>query len=401
MEKELLACALHSRQDYELITEHIKVKDKTHTKEFQVVLTKIGEYYDRDKDAQSVSPEIIVAQLVDSVRSEKLASRLTEYIQAAVAAQPSVPNVRAVVLSAQRQGIADRLAAALVEGDTSKAKELMDEYNSLNEQEEEREDDDVLVGADIAALMEQEYDPTNVIRLYPEALNRRLDAGAKRGHHVTVFGMSNIGKTAFNVNLGSGIAHQGKRTMHLINEDRKEDLYIRYVSNLSGMDKHSIRDNPALAESKARANGLDNVVVIDIKPGSPAQIRHFIQKYKPDAVIVDQLRNLQVKADSRVNQLERAATEMRNIAKECNVLVISVTQAGDSGRDKLVLDGGDIDFSNVGIPAQADLLIGIGANDEYMGQELRMLTLIKNKIGAMEESFPVKINRPLSRYLNV
>ena len=52
-------------------------------------------------------------------------------------------------------------------------------------------------------------------------------------------------------------------------------------------------------------------------------------------------------------------------------------------------------------PAQADLLIGIGANDEYMGQELRMLTLIKNKIGAMEESFPVKINRPLSRYLNV
>ena len=118
-------------------------------------------------------------------------------------------------------------------------------------------------------------------------------------------------------------------------------------------------------------------------------------------MIVDQLRNLQVKADSRTNQLEAAATAMRNIGKECNVLMVSVTQAGDSGRDKLILDDGDIDFSNTGIPAQADLLIGIGVDPDHEARDLRVLSIIKNKIGGIEDHFPVRINRLLSRYGNV
>ena len=70
------------------------------------------------------------------------------------------------------------------------------------------------------------------------------------------------------------------------------------------------------------------------------------------------------------------------------------------GDERYVL-GNYIITHNTGIPAQADVLIGIGCSEEYEAQELRMLTLIKNKIGAIEEHFPVKINRPLSRYLNV
>lgn len=348
MEKELLACALHSRQDYELLVGYLNSKSSAYTKEFQVVFGKIGEYYERDKEAQVVSPEVLIAQLAESVRSEKLVTRLTEMVNESVAAQASVPNVRDVAHSAKRQEVADKLAALLVGGEHGdKITDLLEQYTELrNHSTVDEIEDDVMLRVDVASLLEQEYDPTNVIRLFPESLNRRLDGGAKKGHHITVFARPNIGKTAFTVNLGSGIAHQGKRVMHLINEDRKEDVYIRYVSNLAGMDKHSIRDNPKLAEEKARANGLDNVIVINIKPGTPDQIRHYIKKFQPDAVIVDQLRNLQVKADSRVNQLESAATAMRNIAKELNVLMVSVTQAGDSARNKLVLDDGDIDFSN-------------------------------------------------------
>src|SRR5690606_2030543 len=113
---------------------------------------------------------------------------------------------------------------------------------------------------------------------------------------------------------------QGKRVMHLINEDRAQDLYLRYVSCLSGKSKHEIRDSPKEAEEVARSRGLDNVIVINIKPGTPEQIKHLISKYQPDAVIVDQLRNLQVRAENRTTQLEKAATEMRNVAKFCDVL---------------------------------------------------------------------------------
>lgn len=404
MEKDLLACALHSRQDYELILSYITVKSNSYSKEFQLLMGKVGEYYARDSETQGVSPDVLLAQIGETLRNEKVVTRLTEFVNDARSSAVSITNVKAVVLLAKQQEVADKLSAALVTDlGSDKIDALVEELTNLRSRTslDECEDEDVMHDVDLAMLLNHEYDPANVIEILPKSLNNRLDVGAKKGHHIVVFARPNIGKTAFTVNLGSGIARQGKRVLHLINEDRKEDVYIRYVSNLSGMDKHSIRANVPEADRLARAAGLDNVIVINIKPGTPDQIRYFIDKYKPDAVIVDQLRNLNVKADSRVNQLDFAATQMRNIGKEKNVLMISVTQAGDSARDKLVLDDGDIDFSNTGIPAQADLLIGIGCDAEYESLGLRMLNLIKNKIGAIEEHFPVKILKALSRYVSV
>lgn len=404
MEKDLLACALHSRQDYDLILSYISVKSNSYSKEFQLLMGKVGEYYSRDSDAQSVSSDVLLAQIGETLRNEKMVTRLAEFVGDANAGTASLANVKAVVLLAQQQEVADKLSAALVTDlGSEKIDALVQQLTELRARNslDECEDEDVMHNVDLIYLMNQEYDPANVIEILPKSLNSRLDVGAKKGHHIIVFARPNVGKTAFTVNLGCGIARQGKRILHLINEDRKEDVYLRYVSNLAGMDKHSIRTNPSEADRLARANGLDNVIVINIKPGTPDQIRHYIDKYKPDAVIVDQLRNLIVKADSRTNQLEASATALRNIGKEKNVLMIGVTQAGDSARDKLVLDDGDIDFSNTGIPAQADLLIGIGMDAEYEAQGLRMLNLIKNKIGAIEEHFPVKIIKSLSRYVSV
>ena len=43
MEKDLLACALHSRADYELILNYISVKSAAYSKEFQLLMGKVGE----------------------------------------------------------------------------------------------------------------------------------------------------------------------------------------------------------------------------------------------------------------------------------------------------------------------------------------------------------------------
>lgn len=408
MERELLRCALTSRQDYELITQHINTKtagrkSSAYSQEFQVLMDRVGKYYERDPTADVANIEVIGAQIEESIRSEKLVSRLKDILSEAAGSSVSVTNVREVVLLAQEQEVADKLAAALVAGDRAKADTLIVELQSLraNSLLMEEEEDDVLNCVDLSVLLESEYDPTNVIEIYPKSLNDRLDAGARKGHHIIILAPVNMGKTACCVNIGSGVGYQGKKVLHLINEDRAQDVYVRYVSNLSGMTKHEIRDDPQGANEKARARGLDNVFVKDIKPGTPEQIKHFIKKYEPEVVIVDQLRNLQMKAENRTNQLERAATEMRNIAKQDKVLMISVTQAADSARDKLVLDSGDVDSSNVGIPAQADLLIGIGADEAAKAEGVRWLSIIKNKISGTEDHFPCKINTMLSRYTNV
>jgi hypothetical protein len=82
-------------------------------------------------------------------------------------------------------------------------------------------------------------------------------------------------------------------------------------------------------------------------------------------------------------------------------VVVSVTQAGDSANNKEILDMGDVDFSNTGIPAQADVMIGMGVTPALDQQGVRMLSLPKNKIGGDHSNFLVRINPFLSRVTSI
>ena len=81
--------------------------------------------------------------------------------------------------------------------------------------------------------------------------------------------------------------------------------------------------------------------------------------------------------------------------------MLSVTQGADSCRNKLILDTGDVDSSNVGIPAQADVMIGIGMDATMEAEGTRMLSMPKNKISGNHDAFPVRINPQLSRITSV
>lgn len=406
MEKQLLAISLASKEDYLLVKNYIDLKSTSYSKEFQVLIGKTGEYYARDSTAEHVVPEVLVAQLAESVRSDKLLDRLSGFVSEAVAASSSGVNVRAVVMLAKQQEVADKLAAALV-SDVGNAKvdQLMGQLVELRKADVLVEDSssniELYHGVDLMELMEKEYDPENIIKIYPLAISDRLDGGAHPGHHIVVFARPETGKSALVINASCGFAYQKKKVLYVINEDRPQDIIMRHIANLSGMNKHEIRDNPRKAQDLAYARGWDNIVVASAAPGSPDDIRRLIDREDPAVVIGDQLRNFKVRAENRTNQLEIAATEMRNIGKEANVLMLSVTQAGDSASNKLVLEQGDVDGSNTGIPAQADVMIGIGVDAQTEAEGVRIISLPKNKIGGVHDSFPVRINPQLSRYTNV
>ena len=406
MEQPLIAAAIRSRNDYELIKEYIDLKGKSYSKPFQVVMSKIGEYYARDADAEAVMPDVLLGQIADSIRNEKHVTTFTNLVEESLASSSSDSNVRAMVLLAKQQEVGDRLAIALTSGlSEGNIGDLHHEYGKLREMtsldELTEQGLEVYEAIDLSQLISVETDPKSLIRIYPQSLNDRLEGGAKRGHHIVVFARPESGKTAFCVNVAGGIARQGFKVLYFINEDRPQDILIRIISNLSGMTKFQIQQNPDKAQALARENGFDNIVVVSMAPGTPAQIEEYIEKYGPDAIIVDQLRNLKVRADNRVNQLEYAATEVRRIAKKWNVLAISVTQAGDSAEGKAVLDMGDVDFSNTGIPAQADVMVGIGMDASLEAEGLRTISLPKNKVSGIHDNFPVRITPQLSRITSV
>ena len=403
MEKQLVGVSMRSRQDYNLVRNYIDVNGKHYSKPFQILMGMIGDYYSRDGTSTFVLPDVLAAQVQETVRNQKHVELFDNFL-AEAAAEGHDTNVRAAILFAKQQEVGDKLAVAITTNGPD-VDDLMREFKELKEMTslEDLVDSGMEVFADIdlEALMNQEFDPANVITLYPQSLSDRLGGGGKRGHHVTLYGRPESAKTATAINMTCGIGRQNKRALYFINEDRPEDIIIRMVSNFTGMTKHQIRDNPIKARNLAYEGGFGNVSVISVSPGTLAQIERSIEKHDPDVIVVDQLRNLKVKADNRVNQLEYAATGVRNIAKSADVLAISVTQAGDSADNKAVLEMGDIDFSNTGIPAQADLLLGVGVTPELEAEGLRVFSMPKNKISGDHGNFPVRVIPQLSRVVSV
>lgn len=407
MEHPLIGASVRSREDYDLIRAYIDTKLTTYSKPFQVVMAKIGEYYQRDRDAKFINVDVLNAQIAETIRSDKHVQMFCQLISNAIANTGSDVNVRAVILLAKQQEVADRLAAVLVDkgANSPDAEPLMEELSKLRSmtslEELAEEGLESYHDVDLSALLAAEYDPDNIIKLYPLSLNERVESSAKRGHHIVVYGRPEVSKSATCINMSCGFAYQGKRTLYFINEDRPQDIVVRHVSNLSGMTKQEIHADPKKAQQLAEKAGYKNIMVVSAAPGTPRQIKEYVEKFKPDCIIVDQLRNLKVRADTRVNQLEYAATAMRNIAKEMNVLVVSVTQAGDSADGKAVLEMGDVDFSNTGIPAQADLMIGIGMDPALEAEGLRVFSLPKNKLSGRHDNWPVRLIPQLSRVVNV
>lgn len=409
MEHQLLAASLASRESYELIKEYITLKSSTYSKQFQVVMNKLGEYYARDSAAVKADVDLLLTQISETIRNDKHIATFRDMLSAAQAVDLSEANVKATVLLAKQQEVGDKLSQALVmDAGQAKVDELLQELQalravtSIEQLASQEEAARVLSGAelDLDALLHKENDASNLIKLYPTSLNERVDGGVKRGHHIIVFARPNAGKTATCVHMSCGFLHQGFRVLYIINEDREEDIYLRHVNNLSGYDKYSLTGNSQEAQTKARSRGIDRLVIAGLAPGSIKQIAELIEQHSPDVVIVDQLRNLNVRADSRVNQLDAAARGVRDLGKYYNVLMVSVTQAGDSAEGKAVLDMGDVDFSNTGIPAACDVLLAIGKDATLEAEQRRMISLPKNKLGR-EEHFVVNITPSLSRLGNV
>lgn len=167
------------------------------------------------------------------------------------------------------------------------------------------------------------------------------------------------------------------------------------------MTANEVRSEPEVAKARALENGFGNIIFIAMSPGTVGQIDAFVDRYKPEWFIVDQLRNLAAKAENRTNQLEANAQGIRNVGKKYNCVNISVTQAGDSAEGKAVLEMGDVDNSNTGIPGACDVLLGMGGTKEQVEKGIRVMSLVKNKVGGNHDSFPVQFNQWLSKFISM
>lgn len=393
MERQIVAAALQSREAFN------RIQSLTNPRDFSDVSAelwrKIARFYEIDTEATSVNIELLKQIVIEEIprHSDIILLELDSL------SETSVPNLLAELTNLKKKKVSEAILTELAMNPTSESViDLMQEYQSVTVEEVE----DVEPASNIAKdILVELANPENQIKLYPAVLNDATGGGAIGGNHILVFARSNAGKTMFTINCVRGMARDGRRVLHLINEEPRKQLLLRYINRCSGLTKREVYADIDAAIARAKESGLDNIYIEDINPGTFAEVRGLIEKIKPDVVVLDQLRNMTVKEESRVNGLEKLATEARNLAKRYGIVVISVTQAGDSATNKLVLTESDIDSSKTGIPAQCDLILGLGVNDEQKHQQMRTLTIVKNKIENIHEYYPVRVDENLSKIVSM
>lgn len=398
MEQKIIAALIRSRQAWEQSQDLLDPRD--FSLEGQKLLEILKQIYTRDTESAGADIDLVAMAALRATPSDKAARVIENFLKGLPSGTAAGDaNILAELRLHKLHIVGQQLGSALVDGrDEARIDELLDSYTGLKSGTSSFiEEEETFQGASLASLVSKSFSKEGLIELWPAALNAKLDGGVRPGHHVLVFAPTEMGKTLFAINMVAGFLKQGKKVLYVGNEDPAADILMRLASRISGRNKHEIIRDPEGTDRVLASRNWGLFTLVSLAPGTFSRINSLVCFHKPDVVILDQLRNIDVKSDNRVVGLERAATEARNLGKRRKVLVVSISQAGDSASGKRVLDRGDVDFSNVGIPGQCDLMIGLGADANMERSNLRMISLPKNKISGDHDPIVITIDPTISK----
>lgn len=390
-ERRLLASCIASREAFETIAPHLKRGDVSD--QGDIILSCVRDYYDRDSDCERVDPDLLRSEVGRRVSSTKHQELFGNLIGELAALEVSPRNVVHDFIAVKREAAGAALASRLASGSSpDSVRPLLEEYIKWDGATELEEEDNEIRNGVSATELTASIKEEGLIEIWPTSLNNRLDGGLLRGHHMLIFARPEMGKTMMVVNMIAGFCAQELTTLYVGNEEPIEDTMLRVQSRLTGFTKAEIIEDPEFTDQILAERGYNNVYFKEAAPGTPHQIQRWIDDVKPDVLIIDQVRNLNVNEEHFVQKLEKASSAARNLGKSNHCLVVSVTQAGDSASGKAVLDMGDVDSSNTGIPATVDVMVGLGASADDAAISRRVISLPKNKRSGRHEFFPVRVD---------
>ena len=382
-ENKVIATIASSREAFNKLASFIETK--TFSDLGQLLYIAITKYYAADKDAVKVDVEVIGEKLKTKVG--KNYDMLNEYIQS-LPEPTSVPNLLELFNEhiKERKGL--EIVHALTSNKDTHAVKLMEEFLAIDVTDQE----DNIYNATPLDVLEQHFIGTNLIPIYPTKLNQLLGGGVPRQYQICIFARPNIGKSTAAINIAAGAARNGYQVLYVGNEDPAPVMVYRLVSRLIGISEHEIKKNLNKYYEEALLHGYKNIFLAPLHPGNLQEVRVLVEKYKPDIVIIDQIRNMNIKPESMTINLEQGVIGMRNLAKEFNFVSVVVTQAGESAAHKLILSQEDVEWSNTGVAGQMDLMIGMSTNDDLERGGKVMLSFPKRKYGPKIQPFHAKID---------
>jgi len=225
-----------------------------------------------------------------------------------------------------------------------------------------------------------------------------------------------VGKSLFMCHVASSVLLQGKNVLYITLEMAEEKIAERIDANLLNVNIQDITDLPRpMFDSKVEslAKKTQGTLIIKEYPTASAHSGHFKallqelalkKSFKPDIIFIDYLNicaSSRYRAGSNVNSysfIKAIAEELRGLAVESNLPIVSATQTTRSG-----FGSSDVDLTDTsesfGLPATADLMFALISTEELEALNQIMVKQLKNRYNdpTMNKRFVVGIDRAKMR----
>ena len=229
-----------------------------------------------------------------------------------------------------------------------------------------------------------------------------------------------VGKSLFMCHFASSALLQGKNVLYITLEMAEEKIAERIDANLLNVNIQDITDLPkVMYEDKVTgvSKKTQGSLIIKEYPTAAAHSGHFKgllnelalkKSFRPDIIFIDYLNicaSSRYRTNNNVNSysyIKAIAEELRGLAVEANLPIVSATQTTRSG-----FASSDVDLTDTsesfGLPATADLMFALISTEELEALNQIMVKQLKNRYNdpTINKRFAIGIDRAKMRLYDV
>lgn len=160
-----------------------------------------------------------------------------------------------------------------------------------------------------------------------------MTAGMSAGQLITIAGRTGTGKSALALQMALNASAAGNKTLYFSLEMCQREFAERIIQQKMGIASDRIKtgrltkDDYGIINASVDSKRFNNLFVIDSTKHFK-DMRKYIEKYKPDLVIVDQLSLID--PDHHTNSIRERyiylTRELKNMARKYNIPIIELAQ---------------------------------------------------------------------------
>jgi replicative DNA helicase len=225
-----------------------------------------------------------------------------------------------------------------------------------------------------------------------------------------------VGKSLFMCHMASSVLMQGKNVLYITLEMAEDRIAERIDANLLNVNIKDITELPkSIFDTKVNniSKKTQGKLIIKEYPTASAHVGHFRallnelslkKSFRPEIIFIDYLNicsSSRYKSNFSVNSysyVKAIAEELRGLAVETNVPIVSATQTTRSGYGNSDVELTDTSES-FGLPATADLMFALISTEELEQLGQIMVKQLKNRYNdpTINKRFVVGIDRAKMR----